>query len=412
MRKLSIDDLNLAGKRALVRVDFNVPMDAYGNITDDTRIRESLPTIRKIMGSGGSAVLMSHLGRPKNNRDTKFSLAPAAKRLEELLKHRVKMAPDCIGREVEQMASTLLPGEVLMLENVRFHAEEEANDRNFAAGLAKLGNIYINDAFGSAHRAHASTHAVASFFPGQAAAGYLMEKELRYLGQALANPQRPFVAVIGGAKISTKIDVIRNLLGKVDRLLIGGGMAYTLIKAKGGKIGKSLCEDDALGTAKDIMAQPDAGKISLPVDSVIALNPDATGPEVTHDGVAHKTQCWKFCPSDAIPDEWIGFDIGDDAQKEFTDIIKGAKTVVWNGPVGMFEKDLFAEGTRAVAEAMVEMTAADGISVVGGGDSVAALNKFGLAGKMSHVSTGGGASLEFLEGKALPGVDALTSKGA
>jgi 3-phosphoglycerate kinase len=398
MQKLSIDDLNLAGKRALVRVDFNVPLDDAGNVTDDTRIRESLPTIRKILDSGGSAVLMSHLGRPKKP-DPKSSLKPVAARLGELLGRQVKFAPDCIGEAVEKMARSLAPREVLLLENLRFHPEEEANNRDFARALSRLGDIYVNDAFGSAHRAHASTHAVAGFFPGNAAAGYLMEKELKFLGAALANPKRPFVAVIGGAKISTKIDVINRLLEQVDTLLIGGGMTYTLVKAKGGQIGASLCEVDKLGVARDIMTASTATKLKLPVDSVIAKSPE----DISE---------LRNVKSDDIPDGWMGLDIGKDAREQFINTLKTANTVLWNGPVGMFENDTFATGTCAIARTLAELTARGGITIVGGGDSVAALNKFNLADKMSHVSTGGGASLEFLEGKVLPGVDALTDKAA
>jgi len=397
MQKLSIDDLNLAGKRALVRVDFNVPLDDTGNVTDDTRIRESMPTINKILNSGGSAILMSHLGRPKGKPNPKYSLKPAAVRLEQLLGRAVKFAPDCIGEEVEKMARALAPREVMLLENLRFHPEEEENNRDFALGMAKLGDLYINDAFGSAHRAHASTHALAIIFTGKAAAGYLMQKELRFLGAALANPKRPFVAIIGGAKISTKIDVINRLLEQVDTLLIGGGMTYTLVKAKGGQIGASLCEADKLGVAREIMTASTATKLKLPVDSVIAKSPEEIGE-------------LRNVKSDDIPDGWMGLDIGKDAREQFINTLKTANTVLWNGPVGMFENDTFATGTCAIARTLAEVTARGGITVVGGGDSVAALNKFNLADKMSHVSTGGGASLEFLEGKVLPGVDALTDK--
>lgn len=394
MKKLSIDQLELRGKRALVRVDFNVPVDKAGNVTDDTRIQAALPTIRKIVKDGGSAILMSHFGRPEGARDEKYSLRPVANRLEHLLGAPVLFADDCIGDKVEAIARELKGGQVLLLENVRFHKAETKNDPEFAGQLAKLGDLYINDAFGSAHRAHASTHAVAGYFPAKAVAGYLMIAELRYLGGAVADPERPFTAIIGGAKISTKIDVITNLLNKVDNLIIGGAMTYTFLKAGGGAIGKSLVEDDKLDVAREILTLPTAGKIVLPVDSLCAGSLDAL------EGINY--------PSGNIPPDMIGLDIGNQAQKQFRDIILRSKLVVWNGPVGMFEKEPFAGGTKGVAIALADLTRRGGTTVVGGGDSVAALNEFGLAEKMSHVSTGGGASLEFLEGKELPGVTALT----
>ncbi len=409
MNKLTIDDLDLRGKRAFVRVDFNVPISDEGKVEDDTRIVASLPTLRKIIESGGSAVVASHLGRPKAKREDKYSLKPVADKLKELTGWQVKFANDCIGTETETLAKSLKPGEILLLENVRFYPGEEANDLSFAGELAKLADYYINDAFGSAHRAHASTHAIASYFPGKAAAGYLMEKEITYLGKALAEPKRPFIAVIGGAKISTKIAVLLNLLKKVDKLLIGGAMTYTLIKARGGKTGKSLCEDDKIETAREILSLPEANKLLLPLDSITALNPDATC-ETKIGETKINYICWRIRPSDNIPDEEIGFDIGPEAISSFTKEIASAKTVIWNGPMGMFEKDLFAGGTKAIACALADLTASGGITVVGGGDSIAALDKFGLSDKMTHTSTGGGASLEFLEGKVLPGVDALTDK--
>lgn len=398
MNKLSINDLDLKGKRALVRVDFNVPLDDDGNVTDDTRIVATLPTLNLIIKKGGSAILMSHLGRPKAKREEKYSLKPVAERLKQLIDAPVKFVPECIGNAATAAAKALKPGEILLLDNVRFYPGEEADDTAFAAQLASLGDIYINDAFGSAHRAHASTHAVASLFPGKAAAGLLMERELTYLGKALAHPEHPFVAIIGGAKISSKIDVLENLLTKVDKLIIGGAMAYTFIKAAGGRIGSSLCEDDKLDAAHEIRKKGMA-KIVLPDDSIVATDADA------------ENGTW-IVQSDDIEEAWKGFDIGPMAIKQFCTIIKDAKTVIWNGPVGLFEKDAFAEGTRAVADAMADLTEAGGITIVGGGDSVAALEKFGLADRMSHVSTGGGASLEFLEGKVLPGVEALTDHAA
>jgi phosphoglycerate kinase len=395
MNKLTIHDLDLAGKRALVRVDFNVPLTEDGKVEDDTRLRATLPTIELLLSKGASAILMSHLGRPKAKREEKYSMRPVAARLQELVKATVKFVPDCTGAEVENAARDLKPGEILLLDNVRFYPGEEANDPTFAAELAKLGDVYINDAFGSAHRAHASTHAVAAHFQGRAAAGLLMEKELAYLGQALTNPARPFVAIIGGAKISTKIDVLKHLLTKVDKLLIGGGMAYTLIKAEGGRIGDSLCEEEKLDAARELV-KSGGGKLVLPDDSVVANDLDG------------ETGTW-VVQSDDIEMGWKGLDIGPMAIKQFNNHIAGARTVLWNGPVGLFERDAFAEGTRAVASAMADLTETGGVTVVGGGDSVAALEKFNLADRMTHVSTGGGASLEFLEGKILPGVDALSN---
>ncbi len=397
MNKLTIDDLDLNGRRVLVRVDFNVPLDEGGRVRDPTRILAALPTIRRILDSGGSAVLMSHLGRPKGKRDMSFSLSPVADALEDELGRSVKFTDDCIGQEAEAAAGSLQPGDVLLLENLRFHPEEEADDPGFAEALARLGDLYVNDAFGTAHRAHASTHALAHSFPGKAAAGCLMEKELRYLGAALADPERPFVAIIGGAKISTKIEVLRRLLRLVDSLLIGGGMTYTLVKARGGRIGDSLCEEDKLSVAGEILSLPEADRLRLPIDSVAAQDPEA----------AAETRVF---PSDDIPDGWRGLDIGPVARGEFVAAVSEARTVLWNGPVGLFERSPFDVGTRDVAEAMAELTRRGGVTIVGGGDSVAALNIFGLADRMSHVSTGGGASLEFLEGKPLPGVEALTDR--
>ncbi|MFC2150473.1 phosphoglycerate kinase [Calditrichota bacterium] len=396
--KLNIDDVSLAGKRVLVRVDFNVPLNLDGSVADDTRISATLPTIRKIIDSGGSAILMSHLGRPKGQIKPEFSLKPVAVRLAELIGKPVQFAPDCVGEEVELLAVNLQAGELLLLENLRFHPEEEGNDPEFAKKIARLGDLYINDAFGAAHRAHASTQGVADCFPQSAAAGYLMQKELDYLGKAVADPERPFIAIIGGSKISGKIDVITNLLKKVDLLLIGGGMTYTFVKSAGRNIGKSLCEEDKLEVAKSILNSPEGDNILLPVDSVCASGIEEEATEV------HQ--------SNDIPDHMMGLDIGPVAVAEFRQAILDAKTVIWNGPIGMFEKAPFEHGTRAIAQALAEVTAHGGVTIVGGGDSVAALNKFGLSDKMSHVSTGGGASLEFLEGKVLPGVAVLTDKEA
>lgn len=397
MKKMTIDDIAVAGKRVLVRVDFNVPLEK-GKITDDTRIVETLPTIRKLLAGKGRLILMSHLGRPKGGPSLEFSLQPVAVRLGELLGVSVKFASDCIGGEVEAMAEGLKDGEVLLLENLRFHKEEEKNDETFARSLAKLGDVYVNDAFGSAHRAHASTEGVTRFLK-PAVAGYLMQKELAYLGGALENPARPFVAVLGGSKISGKIDVIQNLLGKVDALLIGGGMAFTFYKAEGLEIGSSLLEEDKVALAADLkkQAQVKKTKMLLPVDCVVA------------DRFAVDAER-KVVREDEIPGDWMALDIGPDTVKIFRDEILKAKTVVWNGPMGVFEMEPFAAGTNAVAQALADATKSGATTIIGGGDSAAAIAKAGLKDAVSHVSTGGGASLEFLEGKILPGVAALTDK--
>lgn len=395
MNKLTIDKVDLKGKRVLVRVDFNVPLEENLNITDDTRIVESLPTIKKIIADGGKAILMSHLGRPKGGPNPKYSLKPTAKRLSELLGKEVKLAPDCIGDEVKAMVNQMQNGDVLILENVRFHPEEEKNDSEFAKKLAELGDVYINDAFGSAHRAHASTEGVTKYIKINAA-GYLMQKELEYLGAAVSNPKRPYVAILGGAKISGKIDVINNLFNKVDTLIIGGGMAFTFFKAQGKEIGKSLLEEEKIELAKEVLkkAKTSGVKFLLPVDVVIAS-------EFNNDSPA------TIVSVDAIPSDKMGLDIGPETIKLFREEILKAKTVVWNGPMGVFEFDNFAKGTIAIAEALAEATANGAVTVIGGGDSAAAIAKAGLKDKVSHVSTGGGASLEFLEGKILPGVAAL-----
>jgi phosphoglycerate kinase len=395
MNKLTIDKVDLKGKRVLVRVDFNVPLDENLNITDDTRIVESLPTIKKIITEGGKAILMSHLGRPKGGPNPKYSLKPTAKRLSELLGKEVKLAPDCIGEEVKAMVNQMQNGEVLILENVRFHPEEEKNDPEFAKQLAELGDVYINDAFGSAHRAHASTEGVTKFLKVNAA-GYLMQKELEYLGTAVTNPERPYTAILGGAKISGKIDVINNLLDKVDTLIIGGGMAFTFFKAQGKEIGKSLLEEDKIELAKEVLEKVKTSRVKflLPVDVVVS-------PEFRNDSPV------SIVNVDSIPSDKMGLDIGTETIKLFVEEILKSKTVVWNGPMGVFEFDNFAKGTFAIAEALAEATSKGAITVIGGGDSAAAIAKAGLKDKVSHVSTGGGASLEFLEGKILPGVAAL-----
>lgn len=395
MNKKTIDDVDLSGKRVLVRVDFNVPISADGRVEDDTRIRASLPTLERIIRAGGCAVVMSHLGRPKGI-DPHFSLKPVADHLARITGWKVKFAPDCVGPEVEASVSALQPGEILLLENLRFHPEEEANDADFAQALSQWGEIYINDAFGSAHRAHASTHRVAHHFPGKAVAGYLMKKELDYLGAALFNPSRPFVAIIGGAKISGKIDVLVNLMERVDRLIIGGAMAFTFLKAQGGSIGDSLWEEDRLEMAHQLLSKTSEGKVALPVDVVAVKGEDMEERRVF--------------PSTRIPDGWRGLDIGPQSIVMFRDLLESARTVLWNGPVGMFENPLFAVGTRAIAQYLAELTDRGTVTIVGGGDTAAAVESFGLASKMSHVSTGGGASLEFLEGKELPGVAVLSDR--
>lgn len=393
MAYTKLTDLNVAGKRVLVRVDFNVPLDDARNITDDTRIRAALPTIEHLLNSGAAVILMSHLGRPKGVDDA-LRLDPVATRLSELIRRPVAKVDDCVGPEVEAAAKALEPGQVLLLDNLRFHKEETANDPDFARRLASLADVYVNDAFGAAHRAHASTAGVAEHLP--AAAGFLLAKELDVLGGALDNPERPFLAILGGAKVSDKIGVIRNLLTKVDTLLIGGGMAYTFIKAKGYEVGKSLLDTERIELAKELMAEAEERgvKLLLPVDVVVAdeFSEDANTQEVAIE---------------AIPADWEALDIGPKTRELFAAEVAKAKTILWNGPMGVFEMAPFANGTRAVAEAMAAST---GTTIIGGGDSAAAVQQFGLAERMSHISTGGGASLEFIEGKVLPGVAALAPK--
>lgn len=396
MNKLSVENVELKGKNVLVRVDFNVPLDENQNITDDRRIRAALPTIEKIVKDGGKAILMSHLGRPKGEVNPKFSLKPVAVRLGELLGQDVKFAPDCIGEQVESIVKSLNEGDVVLLENVRFHAEETKNDLEFAEKLAAFGEVYINDAFGSAHRAHASTEGVTKFID-TCAAGYLMRKELEYLGKAVADPKRPFTAILGGAKISGKIDVIKTLMPKVDNLIIGGGMTYTFLKAKGYEIGSSLLEEEKLDLAKEILEEVDksGANFYLPVDSVVAAEFKNDSPSEVVD-------------VENIPADKMGLDIGPKTIDLFKEKILESKTVVWNGPMGVFEFENFAKGTKAIAESLAEATSNGAITVIGGGDSASAIKNVGLEDKVSHVSTGGGASLEFLEGKELPGVVALS----
>ncbi|MGE5599349.1 MAG: phosphoglycerate kinase [Bacteroidota bacterium] len=395
MNKMTVKDLDVRGKRVLVRVDFNVPVDEGGRITDDTRIVAALPTIKYLCEQGAKVILASHFGRPKGGPNPKYSLAPVAKRLGELLGRSAAMAEDCVGPAVQAAVDALAPGDVLLLENVRFHPEEEKNDREFAKKLASLADLYVNDAFGTAHRAHASTAGVAEFLR-PAAAGFLMQKEIEIMGKAISRPERPFVAILGGAKVKDKIGVITNLLEKVDTLIIGGGMAYTFLKAKGCEIGRSLLDAENVSFAAQMMqtAASKGVRLLLPVDTVVT------------DDLKNPTMS-KIVPSDRIPADLEGVDIGPDTIKLFAAAIKGAKTVVWNGPMGVFEVPRFAAGTKAVAQAMAESGA---VTIVGGGDSAAAVEQMGFADRMTHISTGGGASLEFLEGRELPGVAALTDR--
>jgi len=399
--KKTVDDVNLTGKRVFVRVDFNVPQDETGAITDDRRIRAALPTIQSLIAKNARVILASHLGRPKGAPTPKYSLAPVAVRLSELIGQSVTLAPDCIGDATAKAVDALKPGQVILLENLRFHAEEEKNDPVFAAQLGALAEAYVNDAFGAAHRAHASTEGIARVLEAQgrpAVAGYLMKKELEYLGGALENPPHPFVAILGGAKVKDKIAVIENLLPKVDTLIIGGGMAYTFAKAKGLEIGKSLLDESNIEFAARILAES-GSKIKLPVDIMVV-----DGNPFEADTSLLKT---KIVPVTEIPSDWEGVDIGPQTIKEFSAVIGAAKLVIWNGPMGIFEIDAFAVGTRGIADALAKSSAT---SIVGGGDSAAAVEKLGYADRISHISTGGGASLEFLEGKVLPGVAALQDK--
>jgi phosphoglycerate kinase len=399
MKKLTVEDLELKAKRILMRVDFNVPLED-DKVADDDRIRAALPTITYVLDKGGKLILMSHLGRPKGRRVPEMSLKPCVPVLRSLLGKKVGFVDDCIGDAAEATADRLGNGDVLLLENLRYHLEETENDPKFAAELAKLGNIYVNDAFGTAHRAHASTEGVTHYFK-QSAAGFLMMKELRYLGSLMENPARPFVAVLGGAKISGKIDVITNLLPKVDRILIGGGMTYTFFKAMGKEIGDSLLEEDKVEFAGGLLKKGGA-KIVLPLDCVVSDR---------FDFKARQVGKLKEVDSDAIPSGWTGLDIGGRSIEQFRPILIEAKTVMWNGPMGVFEIDKTAKGTYAVANILAEATAKGAVTVIGGGDSASAVKKAGVADKVTHVSTGGGASLELIEGKILPGVAALSDKG-
>ena len=393
MNKYTVRDLALKGKRVFVRVDFNVPMSNDGKITSDNRIKAALPTINYILEQGGIPILASHFGRPKGLRNPAYPLRPVAECLSGLVNRPVKFAPDCIGPETEALVKTTRPGDIVLLENLRFHPEEEKNDPQFAKSLADLAELYVNDAFGAAHRAHASTEGMAKYFLTPAA-GLLMEKEITFLSRVTEQPEHPYVAVIGGSKVSDKLGVIGNLLPKVDTLLLGGGIIFNFLKAKGLEIGKSLFEPEMMRETTSLLKEP---KIRLPSDVVVGDSTD-------------KTAQARNVAADAIPADWLGLDIGSAGASDFADIISRAKTIVWAGPMGLYELDQFANGTQAVAQAIAEATAKGATSVVGGGDTAAALGKFGLKQQVTHVSTGGGASLEFLEGRSLPGIAALKNK--
>jgi len=392
----TMDTYHFAGKKAIIRVDFNVPLNSDFQITDDTRIRAAMPTVQKILADGGSVILMSHLGRPKEGPTDKYSLRHLLSDLSAKLNTTVKFAPDCIGAEAVEMAAALKPGEVLLLENLRFYKEEEKGNEEFAGKLARLADVYINDAFGTAHRAHASTTIIAKFFPEEKLFGYVMENEVKSIDKVMRGAQKPFTAILGGAKVSTKITIIENLLDKVDNLIIGGGMTYTFIKAMGGQIGNSLVEEDYLEMAKRILDEAKAKGVNiyLPLDSV---NGDK------FDNEANK----QVSAADQVPDGWMGMDIGSDTISKFCSVIEASSTLLWNGPMGVFEMENFKKGTVEIALSIARATAAGAFSLVGGGDSVAAINQFNLADQVSYVSTGGGALLEYIEGKVLPGIEAI-----
>lgn len=395
MNKKTIKDIDLKGKKVFVRCDFNVPLDENGNITDNRRIVAALPTIKYLLEQNCKIILASHLGRPKGEVNPKFSLKPVSNELSKLLGKEVKLAEDVVGPSAKELTRNVKEGEIVLLENVRFDAREEKNDESLSKEFASMAEIFVNDAFGTAHRAHSSTAGIAEFLP--AVSGFLIEKELEFLGSALENPQRPFVAILGGVKVSDKIGVIEALLEKVDKLIIGGGMAYTFFKSMGYSVGKSVCELDKLDLAKELMekAKQKNVKLVLPIDNVIAkeIAPDTEN---------------KVIDSDNIPDEWEGLDIGPKTVELFKEELKDAKTIIWNGPVGFSEYEIFANGTRSIAQALAEKE--DAVTIIGGGDSAAAIEKMGLSNKMTHISTGGGASLEFLEGKKLPGIECLLDK--
>ncbi len=395
MNKKTVKDIDVKNKKVLVRCDFNVPQDENGNITDNRRIVASLKTIEYLLENGAKVILCSHLGRPKGERNEKYSLKPVAKELSRLLGKEVKMSNDVIGEETEKLVNELQPGEAILLENLRFHAEEEKNDKEFSKKLASLADIYVNDAFGTAHRAHASTVGVTEFLP--AVSGFLLEKEIVFLNNALENPKRPFVAILGGKKVSDKISVIESLLEKVDSLIIGGGMAYTFLKAQGYEVGTSLCEDDKLELARKLLEKAKANNVQLllPVDIHVAKEFNETSEDM-------------YVKSTEIPSDYMGLDAGPESVKLYKEVLRNAKTVVWNGPLGVFEMNKFATATNQIAEELSKLT--DCITIIGGGDSSAAVEKAGLSDKMTHISTGGGASLELLEGKVLPGLAALNDK--
>ena len=392
----TINSYDFKGKKALIRVDFNVPLNDSFEITDDTRMTAAVPTIKKVIEAGGSPVIMSHFGRPKDGPNDKYSMRHLVGHLSELLGQNVKLAPDCIGDEVKAMAAALKPGEALLLENLRFHKEEEKGDEEFAGKLAELGDCWINDAFGTAHRAHASTAVIAKFFPNDKMFGYLVESEVESLDKVMANPVRPMTTIMGGAKVSTKITIIANMLNMVDNLIIGGGMIFTFVKAMGGNIGASLCEDDYLELAKTIIKEAREKGVNLIIASDC----------VAADKFANDANT-EICPTNNIKDGWLGLDVGPETIKTFKEVISNSKTILWNGPAGVFEMDAFSAGTKAIGDAVVEATKKGAFSLVGGGDSIAAIHKFGIADSVSYVSTAGGAMLETLEGKTLPGIAAV-----
>ena len=392
----SIETYDFKGKRAIIRVDFNVPLDENFNVTDDTRIRAAIPTLKKVLAGGGSVILMSHLGRPKEGPTDKYSLRHIISALEKNLGVKVDFADDCIGSQAVEKAAALKPGQVLLLENLRFYKEEEKGNEEFAQKLSKLADCYINDAFGTAHRAHASTTIIAKFFPNDKMFGYVMEGELKAIDKVLESPERPFIAILGGAKVSTKISIIEKLFSKVDILIVAGGMTYTIQAALGGKVGNSMCEKDQFDTALRMIAKAKEMGVQL-----VMAEDAVCVPEFKNDAPT------KICPSNDIPDGWEGVDIGPESRKKFAEIIEGCKTILWNGPMGVFEMDNFAAGSKAVADAIAVATAKGAFSLIGGGDSVACINKFKMADKVSYNSTGGGALLEYIEGAELPGVAAI-----
>lgn len=398
MKMKTVDDFNFSGKKVLIRVDFNVPLDEKFNVTDDTRIRAAVPTIKKVLADGGSVILMSHLGRPKEGPAEKFSLKHTIKTLSQLSGVTAQFAPDCIGEEAAKFSAALKPGQILLLENLRFYKEEEKGNEEFAKKLSKLGDFYVNDAFGTAHRAHASTAVIAKFFPNSKCFGYVMSGELASINKVMTQGSKPFTAILGGAKVSDKILILEQLINKADNIIIGGGMSFTFIKAMGGNIGKSLVEEDRIETAKKILADAEKRgvKIYLPDDAIAA------------DTFSNNTQK-QTCAAGEIPDGWMGLDIGPKTEKKYTDVIAASKTILWNGPMGVFEMSSFEHGTKTIAEEVAKVTSKGTYTLIGGGDSVTAINKYKLVDKVSYVSTGGGALLEYIESGTLPGVEAVLS---